>query len=405
MQKKIIPIITLGIVITSCVISKQKFDINLAEKNPKSLTSDIDSCLKTQKKVYLSEVFKHVKTIILETNSDVLLDNINSIQVYGDKIFILDNNKSMGLYLFDKNGKFIQRIGSVGQGPGEYVRLDDFTIDKKNKLIYVLDSYTHNILKYDLMTGKYISDIRLRDHSISSHHIQCVGDKLYVDATNRIKGGETFLIQEINLSTGEIAKKWLPALVYNSNISDLNHIGQDVFYDKMQDSPKFIQTYMNTLMTFNKQGVVPYLTIKSIDFITGADMAKIKSTDAPGTMDLLKIPKILGINAFTTYKNIIYYNCKYKEYLYKFIYNTTTGKTSRLNGTDELVYDINKENVGLIPKFYTSSDDGMYSIVHPLQMKSFLELAKAGKLAKNLDKRDQLMKLSDDANPVIFVYE
>jgi len=318
MQKKLITIITLGILITSCAISNQKSnatsEINLAEKNTQLLTSNIDSCLKSNKKIYLSDVFKHVKTIILETNKDVLLGKVNSIQVYEDKIFILDKIVSKGLYLFNKNGKFIQRIGNIGEGPGEYVRPNDFTIDKKNKLIYVLDSYTQNILKYDLLTGKYVSDIRLKDHSISSHNIQCVGDKLYVDAFNKSKNGDTFLIQEINLSTGEIAKKWLPSLVYNSDISDLQFMGE-IFFDKMQDSPKFIHSFMNTVITFNKQGVIPYLTIKSTDFITRADLLKINSDDSQRTMDLMKIPKIYNINGFTTYKNFIYFNCQYKEYL------------------------------------------------------------------------------------------
>jgi hypothetical protein len=408
MQKKLITIISLGILITSCIISNQKYDadsnISIAERNPQLISVDIDN-VKKSKKIKLSEVFKRAKTIILETNKNAMISQANIIQVCGNQIFILDSSGSKGLYVFNKEGRFIRKIGSVGQGSDEYVQPSDFTIDKRKKIIYVLDSQNQNILKYNLATGTFISNIKLNDKSNKSYHIQCVGDKLYSDAYNKTKLETTFLIQEINLSTGERERKWLPTSIYNCGISNapISGAGYSVFFDKMQDSPKFCESFMDTVITFSKNGVMPYLAIKSKDVITQSFVSTLSGPIQEGVT--MSLPKIHHLSGFMTYKDIMYYFYNKSGGTYEFIYNKTTGKTSELEQDEDFKYENDKNQLISWPRFNTSSDDGIYGIVRPYDMPKFLKLAKEGKLAKNLDKRDQLMKLDAKSNPVIFVYQ
>ena len=421
MQKKLITIITIGILITSCVTSKQKFtapsNVSLAGRNPQLLLVNIDKVVSasgnlvtlSEKPITIPEVFKRVRTIILETNKDVRIGEVNSIQVYGDEIFISDIVKSMGVFVFNKEGRYIWRIGKVGQGPGEYTEPSDFTIDKKNKLMYVLDSSSQNILKYNLETGTYISTLKVPDGGGKCLHIQCVGDKLYGDAFIEGKGKNNFLIQEIDVTIGQRVKKWLPASVYNCNVSDNTnqYKGMNVFYDKTQESPKFVQLYMDTVMTFNEQGVVPFLAVKTKDFIKESDL---ESRYDPERIhetinNEMFLPKIRYVRDFITYKNLIYFFVSKSSSGYEFIYNSTTGETAQLFGKDNFVYLKDQNNSFTMPRFYTSSDDGMYRVIHPKDMPQLLKFAKEGKLAKNLDKLDQLMKLDENTNPIIFVYE
>jgi hypothetical protein len=403
MQKKLITLITLGILITSCIISNQKYDadsnISMAERNPQLISVDID-IVTNAKKINLSEVFKRVKTIILETNKNAMIGQVNTMQVYGNQIFILDTRKSIGLYVFNKDGRFIRKIGNASQGSGEYVQPSDFTIDKRKKIIYVLDSQNQNILKYNLVTGTFISNIKLNDKRNISYHIQCVGDKLYADAVNRTKLETTFLIQEINLSTGERERKWLPTSVYNCGTTQplITGGGNNVFFDKMQDSPKFCESFMDTVITFSKNGVMPYLAIKSKNIMTPSFVSTLSPTQQEGFS--ISLPKIQNLSGFITYKDILFYSYFKSLMIYDFIYNKTTGKTSQLELTDSFIFENNKTIPW--PRFYTSSDDGFYTI---LDAEKFLKIEKEGKLAKNLDKRDQLMKLDAKSNPVIFVYQ
>lgn len=61
--------------------------------------------------------------------------------------------------LFDKNGKFLSNIGSVGGGPGEYdVTLYDEAIDEKNGHIFFSLFYGKKIMMYGI-DGQWIKDI------------------------------------------------------------------------------------------------------------------------------------------------------------------------------------------------------------------------------------------------------
>lgn len=62
--------------------------------------------------------------------------------------------------LFDKEGRFICKIGDFGQGPGEYQNLYDEQIDEENNRIYLLPWDAKSVLVYDLQ-GNYLQDIPL----------------------------------------------------------------------------------------------------------------------------------------------------------------------------------------------------------------------------------------------------
>lgn len=96
------------------------------------------------------EMSLDIEFIKLETHPDGLIGYVGKIMHDDDKFFICDNiNHS--LFIFSEDGRFIHRIHNVGNGPGEYNKLTDFTLDKKSKRIVLYDAqkkryYYH---KYD----------------------------------------------------------------------------------------------------------------------------------------------------------------------------------------------------------------------------------------------------------------
>ena len=60
---------------------------------------------------------------------------------------------------------------------------------------------------------------------------------------------------------------------------------------------------------------------------------------------------------------------------------------------------------GMPGKFVFSDAQGAYEIVPTFAMNRFLESIRNNKLVPNLDKLDQLKKLDEESNPVIFFYE
>ncbi len=64
------------------------------------------------------------------------------------------------MYLFEGNGKFIKTIGRKGKGPGEYIQLMDFDIDKYGN-VYLYDNGKKNLIVFDNY-GKLIREIKLK---------------------------------------------------------------------------------------------------------------------------------------------------------------------------------------------------------------------------------------------------
>jgi hypothetical protein len=78
-----------------------------------------------------------------------------------DKYIGVRQEGNGALKLFDRSGKFLSNIGSVGQGPGEYaISLYDEIIDDKNNLVYIAPMVCEKILVYST-DGKFLKNIEL----------------------------------------------------------------------------------------------------------------------------------------------------------------------------------------------------------------------------------------------------
>lgn len=114
-------------------IYNDKFDVNrLIQGTPIEITDSI----------------KDTKVIILESNENCLLADIEKILFVNDNIYIKDRISKI-LYVFSRGGEFMFKIDKQGRGPGEYISISDFDVNKNNNNIYVYSAGDAKILKYD----------------------------------------------------------------------------------------------------------------------------------------------------------------------------------------------------------------------------------------------------------------
>lgn len=106
---------------------------------------------------------------ILLDPKDVIIGKIDKIEFFEDRLFILDE-KSAAIYIFNRTGQFIRKICNKGRGPGEYLYLNDFSIDRANGLIVVGANF--KIQYYDL-DGNFISE-----HAQDDYYVAFVADTL-----------------------------------------------------------------------------------------------------------------------------------------------------------------------------------------------------------------------------------
>ena len=90
----------------------------------------------------------------LETNSACLIDEIRQIEIFNERIYILDR---FGVNVFGLDGKFIQNIKISGSGPGEFIFPYSFWIDKTGYIL-ILDPRLRRVLKYSIENFEFIEE-------------------------------------------------------------------------------------------------------------------------------------------------------------------------------------------------------------------------------------------------------
>lgn len=119
-------------------------------------TIDLRSSLnKKSTNTILPPIFDSIIKIQLETSDSVLIKTIKSIIVDNDLLYVNNNNKC---HVFDKNGKYLYKIGNKGEGPNEYLDISQLIIKDKKKLIY--DRIKSKIFIYD-QTGRLVQIINV----------------------------------------------------------------------------------------------------------------------------------------------------------------------------------------------------------------------------------------------------
>ena len=107
-----------------------------------------------------SEVFDSIRFIPLETQDRSLIGNIDKIIATNDRFIILDSYIAKSIFVFDKNGMFMNRVGTNGNGPEEYDTPQDIVYDRYNNELLVWCHNHKTIMRFEL-DGKFIENIRV----------------------------------------------------------------------------------------------------------------------------------------------------------------------------------------------------------------------------------------------------
>jgi len=109
-----------------------------------------------------------------ETSDDSLFATADRIRIDNEgDIFLLDKSSQHALFRFNQEGKFLNRYGRRGQGPGEYQTIEGFDFDSMGN-IYLLSVY--KIIKYK-KTGEFLEEEKI---DVLSGGIKIIGDELFV---------------------------------------------------------------------------------------------------------------------------------------------------------------------------------------------------------------------------------
>ena len=179
------------------------------------------------KEIMLNELASDIRYVPLETTDDCLMNNEFYIMQYTGEDII-----TSGIFHFDKNGKFLNKIGSTGQGPEEYLQGLFAFGDWKNKLLYVQNWTTLTCYGFD---GTFVRSVPTPQLNMGAaglfdeNHILYSNDIYYADKANPIQ------LYMVDSQNGKTVSKWR------------GHLEENKKYGMILTSRDFMYNYDNSL--------------------------------------------------------------------------------------------------------------------------------------------------------------
>ena len=353
-----------------------------------------------------SDFFKAPKVVLLETKPECVVQNIRSLEIYKEDIYILDDRANK-LYVFDGNGKFKRTISSPGRGHGEYMKLADFSIDRTKEIIYLLDEATDEILKFRLDDYKFLSSIKAVQNGYLTYCMQEIGGKIYLNRSSVLEK-EKYELRQIDERNGKQVGKFLKSDDYNHGWNFPLSLEHSNFYSKNSQSPKYIGLFSNLIMNVTADGVSAAYIVDSRKFVNKDEVlmmqriaeGKLEKIDFSGIYSQKRIHQISRFIESPSKVFFQYLEGDERNYL---VYDKASGKTK----TSSLFMNDYVSDKNMIPMDFCYSDErGVVALLKPCFMPHFIKyIIDGGKMRTHLDNYSRLIKLNKDSNPVLFFHE
>lgn len=368
-------------------------------------TISIDGATRCDSLIF-SDFFKAPKVVLLETKPECVVQNIRSLEIYKEDIYILDDRANK-LYVFDGNGKFKRTISSPGRGHGEYMKLADFSIDRTKEVIYLLDEATDEILKFSLDDYKFLSSIKAVQNGYLTYCMQEIGGKIYLNRSSVLEK-EKYELREIDERNGKQVGKFLKSDDYNHGWNFPLSLEHSNFYSKNSQSPKYIGLFSNLIMNVTADGVSAAYIVDSRKFVDKEEVLKMQKI-AEGKLEKIDFSGIYSqkrihqISRFIESPSKVFFQYLEGDERNYLVYDKASGKTK----TSSLFMDDYVSDKNMIPMDFCYSDErGVVALLKPCFMPHFIKyIINGGKVRTHLDNYNRLMKLNKDSNPVLFFHE
>lgn len=225
-----------------------QFPVNYAVKeiNTKNLISSDTFSL-------LPDLVEDWHAVPLETTDSSLLIKIREVHLDSNYIFIFsqdDRGYNSKIIVFNKDGKYLNTIGSIGRGPTEYGNIDSWNINTYTKEVVIFDPTSLKIKRYNY-NGTYIGCI-------------AVDPKFYRIANfSFCKDGEVLALNRIN---NEVTSEWLlysQDFKRNKILSEKNITFKGIAnmlihpQSSLRDSVSIIRYFCDTIYHYSSNRLIP----------------------------------------------------------------------------------------------------------------------------------------------------
>lgn len=146
-----------GIVIKIMILTALLSSCKTQEKLP-YVVIDIAGTINTKgpDTLTLNDIFNIERVITTETSDNIVLSHMTIATASGDHIVVYESD---ALYFLNKeDGKMLSKLRKRGNGPGEYIRILDATLNNQDSTIYLLDPDKRKLNLYTF-NGNFIKSV------------------------------------------------------------------------------------------------------------------------------------------------------------------------------------------------------------------------------------------------------
>jgi hypothetical protein len=269
----------------------------------------LDNAIDYTVSVDLNKLTDSIRYIRLETNDRCLVTRIDKIELIDGFLFVKDQRNV--LYVFNLNGDYLYTIGGMGNGPGEYIVLHDFYIDKHNNRVEIFDQVQSKVIEYGY-DGKFINEFRV---ICCPDRVKKIWNNYYFSST--FMGIDTLIYEYIdNQIVNHYTKKDLCLEQFKEHV--LHFQALSTFGDSI--------TYWNELNNYVFR-IIDGKLLKRFLFDFGKHSYQIKTNEqASGNFN--DRSEHGSIESFIETKNYIFINSIFKNKVKHILYDKSTKETS-----------------------------------------------------------------------------
>ena len=244
----------------------QIFLIVSCKHNIKYDFPNIDIPLKSEP-ISMNEIAKSIKYIQLETKPGSYISNILDLQKFGQYFLIKD--RSGKVLIFTNEGKFIKKLGKMGEGPGEYNNAYSLAVNEDLGIIYLGSARKIQMYSKEFEFIKEIKSPHVADYlNVSDENLYLITEKDeqksasgYIKKTVLFKLNKFLEFRDSSVVRSVLVKddtlRGFTKKIYMSKSGNDTYLYTPVFYNEL-----FLR---DTLYEFKSDTIIPTIKFNFLD--------------------------------------------------------------------------------------------------------------------------------------------
>lgn len=350
---------------------------------------------KAENFILIDQIVDRCSFVRLTSEQPSLIGKIDQLILCDSFIVVVDKHIAKSIFVFNHEGKFLNRISRLGNGPGEYLLINHVAINDNNQ-VCILDNIKARVTLFDI-SGKFISSQDLPFKSVKMEFLGNDNILFDVQDCSPISGNKKIIEKSCYVLT-------------DSNFKVKYAFGEDHSYN----NPSF-QFYMedflksdgkvfgrldhgNTIFEFNRDSVIARYELSLKGEKLYAPTIEDLSTPDLYSENRLKMPSFSGCFFFCKDYSCFKMLFPEREDLYTWFFKS--------NKTGKLLTLSTESDDAVLSRFYDPlakwNDNTLVQVIPPTILLSHKDEILSKSMVENPEALYDGLSLED--NPVLFFY-